>query len=52
MIMKRVWTTDSCRNKAPYEVCDTNADCVYDTKVNDYVCKCKPGYEGNGLISK
>ena len=43
---------DSCKNRSPYEICDSNADCIYDMKMNDYICKCKSGYEGNGLRSK
>ena len=29
-----------------------NADCIYDTQVFDFICKCKSGYEGNGLRNK
>ncbi|RNA23250.1 nidogen-1-like isoform X2 [Brachionus plicatilis] len=42
----------SCRNRPPHEICDPNADCVYDFKANDYICKCRSGFEGNGLRGK
>lgn len=43
---------DVCRTESAYETCDHNADCVYDQRVRDFICKCKSGYEGNGLRNK
>jgi hypothetical protein len=39
--------SDSCSKDN--SICDLNAICIFEPKVGDHICRCKSGYEGDGL---
>jgi nidogen (entactin) len=46
-----IFKKDQC-NPQNSDECDDNAYCIDDRRLNTYVCRCKPGYEGSGLRGK
>ena len=40
------WFTDTCQ-QFPW-LCDVNARCVYDDNIQEYICRCNPGFQGDG----
>ena len=31
-------------------ICDPFADCIFSRLSNSYICKCRPGYTGDGIV--